>query len=788
MGNKRSARLRGLEWLGSKIPLTYKTPKFIKVDVPIVAIFHRTCQGMAFALALLQLYMNDGWAYAETPGGMANAWDESGTMLFSTDDPTLPFRTPYCSNASLSYAYRTYVLERPECEALMPAELTDKKESSLFFATSFIETETFGWPCNSSSHAARAAQCSNNGSTPLRRGWQCGCRQTRALYPLAVEEMEMAFEHAYATTNNFGWLGSSADPNSGSVEGEEGLYSNLKYGNGTEQRFAPGAVLSLSIREWLKAANISLDEINPSVPADPSGRRAPRRSTGVNVRVDISYTNADRVTGRAVPGKRSMHADVSLRPELSTWTGVGTSTNWVTYPTLHRSIPQEYHLVERWKHGILFQFHVTGQVYRFDFFYLLTVLIGALVMLKFANIAADGVAFYMLPGGQSTLLRNKRQEVVSKRSEFAEIGMKAALAAATYRSFDPDNNGTIEAVDIVKVFAHVEGVSWQQAHAIAHMILLDADTSDEGEVEGGPGGLSYVEYMTCLEGDAINFDQFLKHLTPAKGATDMEECEAAFNEERAKLPPIAGRPGAAAISDEEVPEESNGVGIFTPLGLSEEEKADRLTRKGVLRLHLKFGKGLKAADKTGTSDPYVIALCGKQQLRSKVVYKTLDPRFDEQLSFKAMRLERMVDKGLGMVVMDKDEGLLDADDVLGKVSVSLDCLKDADNVQFNEPLKGEKGNLIFSLEWIDAGSDSSSKKKKKGGGGDGTDSEAPQTPGTPGAGETGKSLPSPVPLPPPGAGAVSDGAESPSPGKKEKKKKKVREEAGLETPETVQQI
>ena len=89
MGNKRSARLRGLEWLGSKIPLTYKTPKFIKVDVPIVAIFHRTCQGMAFALALLQLYMNDGWAYAETPGGMANAWDEPGSFFTTTDDPSL---------------------------------------------------------------------------------------------------------------------------------------------------------------------------------------------------------------------------------------------------------------------------------------------------------------------------------------------------------------------------------------------------------------------------------------------------------------------------------------------------------------------------------------------------------------------------------------------------------------------------------------------------------------------------------------------------------------------------
>jgi Ca2+-binding EF-hand superfamily protein len=159
-------------------------------------------------------------------------------------------------------------------------------------------------------------------------------------------------------------------------------------------------------------------------------------------------------------------------------------------------------------------------------------------MLKMANLATDAVAFYCLPNGQSTVLRNKRQELVSKRSEFAEIGMKAALAAANYRAFDPDNNGLIEAVDIVKVFAHVEGVSWSQAHAIAHMILADADTSDAGETEGGPGGLDFIEFMTCLEGDAINFDQFLKNVEPVRDATDEGECRDAFDEVRASLPQV----------------------------------------------------------------------------------------------------------------------------------------------------------------------------------------------------------------------------------------------------------
>ena len=50
--------------------------------------------------------------------------------------------------------------------------------------------------------------------------------------------------------------------------------------------------------------------------------------------------------------------------------------------------------------------------------------------------------------------------------------MKAAMLAATYRSFDPDDNGSIETRDIVKVFAHVDGVNWEQAHAGATHKLI----------------------------------------------------------------------------------------------------------------------------------------------------------------------------------------------------------------------------------------------------------------------------------------------------------------------------
>merc|ERR1719258_438357 len=102
--------------------------------------------------------------------------------------------------------------------------------------------------------------------------------------------------------------------------------------------------------------------------------------------------------------------------------------------------------------------------------------------------------------------------------------MKAALAAQSFRHFDPDNNGVIEAEDIVRQFARVDGVPWEKAHSIAHTILADADTG--GELPG----LNYIEYMTCLEGDAVRFDDFLEFVEPAEDMPDRERCKQVYEE------------------------------------------------------------------------------------------------------------------------------------------------------------------------------------------------------------------------------------------------------------------
>jgi hypothetical protein len=54
---------------------------------------------------------------------------------------------------------------------------------------------------------------------------------------------------------------------------------------------------------------------------------------------------------------------------------------------------------------------------------------------------------------------------------------------------------------------------------------------------------------------------------------------------------------------------------------------------GVLYVWLSHGTGLKATDKNGLSDPYVRLYLGGATVRSQVIYKTLDPCWDESFQF-----------------------------------------------------------------------------------------------------------------------------------------------------------
>ena len=118
--------------------------------------------------------------------------------------------------------------------------------------------------------------------------------------------------------------------------------------------------------------------------------------------------------------------------------------------------------------------------------------------------------------------------------------------------------------------------------------------------------------------------------------------------------------------------------------------------RGVLKIHLKKGVGLKAADLNGKSDPYVILTCGKEVKKSKIIYKTLDPVWNEMIEISTLSFDEVLRNGLHMKVMDKDT--LTKDDPLGEIHVNLEPLRSVHTHEYSEPLP-TRGSLTFAISW-----------------------------------------------------------------------------------------
>ncbi|PNY12309.1 C2 and gram domain-containing protein at1g03370-like protein [Trifolium pratense] len=95
-------------------------------------------------------------------------------------------------------------------------------------------------------------------------------------------------------------------------------------------------------------------------------------------------------------------------------------------------------------------------------------------------------------------------------------------------------------------------------------------------------------------------------------------------------------------------------------------------------------KNLPPMDPNGLSDPYVRLQLGKQRFRTKVIKKNLNPKWDEEFSFKVDDLK----EELLISVMDEDKFLID--DFIGQLKVPMSLV-------FDEEIKS-LGTAWYSLQ------------------------------------------------------------------------------------------
>ena len=254
----------GLSSLNDKLKpyFKYRTPKYILVEVPLVGIIHRVCQVLALVYVVVTMVTKSTWAVATVPLGSTMPWiEDNGYAKIGRETTSYSEGFEYCSNRTFAYDYGggwQYGTNEtpPECSSPNRHTISEKTADSVFVTTAYIESIEFGFACTGDS-AADKANCTLSagaGATVAEyASGQCVCTSaSKTFYPLAVEQMAVAFQHFYSTPT----LVASQQISGGSdtPDAKHPLRTTFIMANCTEMKWDPPEIIEIPLRDLLLGA------------------------------------------------------------------------------------------------------------------------------------------------------------------------------------------------------------------------------------------------------------------------------------------------------------------------------------------------------------------------------------------------------------------------------------------------------------------------------------------------------------------------------------------------------
>merc|ERR1719162_2641701 len=166
----------------------------------------------------------------------------------------------------------------------------------------------------------------------------------------------------------------------------------------------------------------------------------------------------------------------------------------------------------------------------------------------------------------------------------------------------------------------------------------------------------------------------------------MEAVASARREAAARAPPPSGTVPefGVGMASQGASRRSTASPEFPATNISTDQQA--YAGSGVLEVHVQCADGLRAADSNGKSDPYAKVSVGKKDVhkrQTKVVPKSLDPRWDERLLFPGTLAEL---QATTLVIKVRDKDRVGFDDHLGEVHVPLEPLGRSSRLEFAKQL------------------------------------------------------------------------------------------------------
>ena len=113
---------------------------------------------------------------------------------------------------------------------------------------------------------------------------------------------------------------------------------------------------------------------------------------------------------------------------------------------------------------------------------------------------------------------------------------------------------------------------------------------------------------------------------------------------------------------------------------------------GTMQIYLLSGKSLPAMDPNGLSDPYVVFRMNRTKARSKIIYKNLNPVWNEVLVIPGCYLDEL----LVVEVWDKD--VRKKDDLMARGEYSVEGLEEGETKTITMAVG--KGSIQFQLQFV----------------------------------------------------------------------------------------
>jgi len=265
----------------------------------------------------------------------------------------------YCNNNTYDYIYsEAWHYTNNKCTRLQYGESYDTGDWNFFFFATYFEENTYArrWNCTPDDYIFDDVGLSyeNCTITSSESGTVCDCADWAYYFVMGAEESHLAFSLSYFV--------SAPQVNGWSSDNDVKVVLLDHQGNQYKKLSNNHNYINYPVQEYLLAAGINLDDLNPFAPG-VNGSLPYYRMTGVTLILDVQFYNMpiyhkiDEWSGYTV-------GMVQVRPEKG-WSSMGSSITYHEYPNL-KDKSDDYYFTDRYRYGVKFIFYDGGYIGHVD--------------------------------------------------------------------------------------------------------------------------------------------------------------------------------------------------------------------------------------------------------------------------------------------------------------------------------------------------------------------------------------------------------------------------------------